>query len=112
VRLTKHILEGMYYALRCAEPFSTFRLPHPSTVTFKVNRASMAFGDYEPDPHTIRISRECNKNLDSVFKTMAHEMVHLALERKGAKDHSNHDAEFNALGAKVCNAWGWNFKEF
>ena len=46
------------------------------------------------------------------INTLAHEMVHLCLERKGASDHADHDTDFNALAAKVCNAWGWDFRKF
>lgn len=112
MKLTPSILAGMYYALRATEPFPSYRLPHPSKIKFRVTRTTMSFGEYEPDPHTIRVSREACNNYNDALQTMAHEMTHMALERKGARDHANHDADFNALAAKVCDAWGWNFKEF
>lgn len=106
------MLQGMYYALKFCEPLSRYHLPDPFKVQFSVTRSSMTCGEYDTDPHQIKISKVANADLQAVFETMAHEMVHFALERKGAKDHANHDAEFNALAAEVCDTWNWNFKTF
>lgn len=106
------MLAAMYYALKCSDPFRELRLPDPHKVKFTVTRSRMAHGEYDTDPHQIMVSKVCNEDYDDVFQTVAHEMVHFACERKGSPDHANHCSEFNALAAKVCDAWGWNFKEF
>ena len=112
MKLTPRMLQGMYYALKFCAPFNEYRLPDPHKVTFTVTRSSMTCGEYDTDPHQIKVSKVANADLNAVLQTMAHEMVHFALERKGAKDHAHHDSEFNALAAQVCDEWGWNFKEF
>lgn len=98
--------------LACLPPFDRFNLPADVNIEFRVNRSSMAKGLYEPDPHQISISKPEHKDYQDTLLTMAHEMVHLALERRGASDHSNHDCDFNALAAEVCDAWGWDFRSF
>ena len=112
MKLTKRHLASMYNMLAIMPPFDRFKLASDARMEFVVNRASMSAGLYEPDPHTISISKINNKHYHDVLQTMAHEMVHLALERQGRPDHHNHCSEFNALGAEVCDLWGWNFKEF
>jgi len=107
----RHIAD-MYHVLASLPPFTRYKLPSDAEVEFKLTRSKMLMGSYDVDPHTICVSTHLCTTYQSLFETMAHEMVHLALERKGASDHSNHDSEFNALAAEVCDAWGWNFKEF
>lgn len=112
MKLTRHMLAQVYSMLAAMPPFDRFNLPSDASIQFKVNRSGMAKGTYEPDPNTITISKPEHKDYQDVVGTVAHEIVHLALERRGSRDHSNHDAEFNALAAEVCNLWNWNFKEF
>jgi hypothetical protein len=47
-----------------------------------------------------------------VIETMGHEMVHLALERKGEETHANHGAKFLILAEKVCTEFGWKLEDF
>ena len=112
MKITRLALQNMYDCLAVLPPFDRFTLPLSHSIEFRVNQSKMAKGLYEPDPHQISISRIQHDSYGDVLMTLAHEMVHLALERRGASDHSNHDADFNKLGAEVCDFWGWNFKEF
>ena len=112
MKLTRRHCAGMYSMLAAMPPFDRFDLPTDARIEFRVNRAGMHKGMYEPDPHTISISKETHDTYHDVLQTMAHEMAHLALERQGRPNHSNHCSEFNALAAQICNIWGWNFKEF
>lgn len=106
------IIVQMYEMLAVTRPFTRYKLPPSNKVTFELSRSKMLMGWYDGDPHTIAISTVLNDTYQKCLETMAHEMVHLALEKKGASDHSDHDSEFNALAADVCNAWGWDFKGF
>lgn len=102
----------MYSMLAAMPPFDRYNLPSDARVEFSIYRSAMHKGSYEPDPHTIKISKPEHKDYQDVLLTMAHEMVHMALEIRGEREHACHGAAFNALGAEVCNAWNWNFKEF
>lgn len=112
MKLLPRHLAAMYHTLSVLPPFDRYKLASDARIEFKVTRADLSMGLYEPDPHTISISKVHHKTYNDVMQTMAHEMCHLALERKGSPNHSNHCAEFNALAAEVCNQWGWNFKGF
>lgn len=112
MKLTPRHLAAIYSMLAALPPFDRYKLASDAKIEFRVTRADMSMGLYEPDPHTISISKPHHEYYKDVVKTMAHEMVHLALERQGKPNHSNHCSDFNALAAEVCNLWGWNFKEF
>lgn len=103
---------AMYEMLASLPPFSRCNCPLSVNVNFETNGSTMLQGSYDVDPHTITLSTKLNKTYQQALETMAHEMVHLCLERKGASDHADHDTDFNALAAKVCNAWGWDFRKF
>lgn len=105
-------LAAMYELLSGLPPFSKYDLPRWDKVEFAVTRSRMLMGSYDGDPHHICVSKTLCDTYQKALETMAHEMVHLALERKGSRDHSDHDSDFNALAADICNAWGWKFKEF
>lgn len=112
MKLTQRHLQAIYSMLVALPPFDRFNLPSDAIVQFKVNRSRMTKGLYEPDPHTISVSRQEHKDYQDVVHTVAHEMCHLALERIGEGDHSDHGAAFNALAAECCNLWNWDFKTF
>ena len=112
MKITPRYLATMYYMLAALPPFNRFKLPSEHEVDFKINRSSMLLGSYDVDPHLIIISRVACHDYKEVMETLAHEMVHLALEQRGASDHSDHDSAFNCLAAEVCTIWGWDFKEF
>ncbi len=110
MKLTESNLRDIYQMLRGMTPFVAYKLP--DEVEFKVNRSSMLMGSYEPDPDTITISRILCHSYPLVIETMGHEMVHLALERKGEESHANHGAKFLILAEKVCNEFGWKLEDF
>lgn len=112
MKLMPQYLAAMYDLLAGVPPLSKYRLPRWDKVEFTVTRSRMLMGSYDGDPHHISVSSTHCDTYQKAFETMAHEMIHLALERGGSRDHSDHDSDFNALAADVCNAWGWNFKEF
>lgn len=112
MNLTGTQLESMYCCLAACPPFSKLKLPPVERIDFDVSRSRMLMGSYDGDPHTISVSKTICTTIQEAFETVAHEMVHLALERAGSRNHADHDSDFNALAAKVCDAWGWDFKEF
>lgn len=112
MKLSRKHLSSMYNMLVVLPPFDRYKMAKDVRIDFKITHSDMSQGLYEPDPHTISISKIHNKGYNDVLQTLAHEMVHLALEVAGSPHHHNHCSEFNALAAEVCNEWGWNFKEF
>ncbi len=112
MKLLPQHLAAMYSLLAEVPPFSKHRLPRWDKVEFTVTRSRMLMGSYDGDPHHICVSSTYCDTYQKTLETVAHEMIHLVLERKGSRDHSDHDSDFNAMAADVCNLWGWNFKEF
>ena len=112
MRLTPARLESVYRMLLNWPPFCKRKMP--AKMKFRVSKSTQMYGSYEVQcgAHEIAISSAMCKTMVSVVDTMAHEMVHAALERSGCSDHGNHDSEFGALAAEVCNTLGFNFKEF
>lgn len=78
-------LVAAYEYLARIKPFSGWNLPESNAVEFEINRSQMLQGEYSPDPHTIKVSSEHCKTQQSVLETVAHEMVHLHLERARRK---------------------------
>jgi predicted SprT family Zn-dependent metalloprotease len=68
-------------------------------------------GEYEPDPHVIRISEAKNGHLDTVIKTVAHEIIHMRLHLKHSKSWDKHDKSFTDLSHKVAITLGFDPKE-
>lgn len=105
-------LVAAYEYLARIKPFSSWKLPVSNAVEFEINRSQMLQGEYSPDPHTIKVSSEHCKTHQAVLETVAHEMVHLHLERAGGYGHLDHDKDFQKCAKAVCKAFGWKTKGF
>lgn len=93
-------------------PIRAWRLPPSHKVDIRVRPLKDCYGTYEPDPHTIVISSEKNGHLDTLIRTMAHEMVHLKLYLKGDTQWNLHEPSFIELADQVTSALGFDPKEF
>jgi predicted SprT family Zn-dependent metalloprotease len=93
-------------------PMKTWRLPPSQDVVFKVNDDPTCYGQYEPDPHTITLSRAKLEHLDNVIKTMAHEVVHLKLYQMRSKSWETHDHNFAKYAVLISEEFGFDPKEF
>jgi len=112
MKLTPAQVQLAYDFLRSHPPFNKWRLPESQGVILKVMNSDMCFGDYEPDPHTIRVSKTHCEHFMHVMETVAHEMVHLAAEKMGHHNHAEHDETFKTLAKEVCGLWGWKEATF
>jgi predicted SprT family Zn-dependent metalloprotease len=66
---------------------------------------------YYYDSHKIEIASDI-KTGDKLLKVLAHEMCHAALEQNADSDHHQHDANFDALAAIICERMGWSKRGF
>jgi hypothetical protein len=112
VKLTERQLRATYTYLCQVPPFNKWKLPDEYRIDFRVNNATMTCGMYEPDPHTITVSRLNNVSHTDVLKTMAHEVVHLQLERTGKAGHEDHNEEFLQVAREVCESMNWPVESF
>lgn len=112
MKLTPASCRAVYEMLIQVHPFKSWRMPPSIEVTFKVNSDPTCYGQYEPDPHTITLSRAKLDHLDNVIKTMAHECVHLKLYQMRSKSWNTHDENFAKYAVLVSEEFGFDPKEF
>jgi hypothetical protein len=109
--VTPQTVQAVYEMLIQLPPFNRWNLPPSKDVNFEVTKDPTCYGEYEPEPHTIRLSSAKLGFLDNVTRTMAHEIIHMRLYIKGSKSWDKHDAVFNNLSHKVATQLGYDPKE-
>ena len=112
MRLTTDACRVMYEFLIQLPPIRGWRCPPSQYVAFSIVRDPTCYGDYSPDPHTIRLSSKKIAHLDTALKTMAHEIVHLKLYKDKCANWDQHGPEFQALAHDVAKTMGWDHLEF
>ena len=116
--LKPETLEAAYEYLRTTPPFSSWGLPEPDDVLFKVAKTRHKQGWYQWDGkrHTITGSQGRVGQTITLIALMAHEMIHLHLEEIGMESRSRsndvHNAAFRSLAAQVCRVHGFDPKAF
>lgn len=112
LRLTPSILVAAYEYLRSTPPFHRWKLPEADDVEFHVIRDATIYGDCDlvDDQHIIRISTGRVGRTQSLIESMAHEIVHVYLDRRGVKAH--HGADFRRCAARICRVHGFDPKTF
>jgi predicted SprT family Zn-dependent metalloprotease len=108
LHLTPETLAAAYTFLRTTRPFSRWKLPPAHEVRFRVTRSSQDAGYCRAGE--IGISARCSAHTESMLATMAHEMIHLYLDRKKVRSH--HGAEFLAAAERVGREHGFDHKRF
>jgi hypothetical protein len=96
--------------LRELPPFNKYELPTPSEIEFLVVDDPAMYGQYQPEPHCITISSAKQSYLQTLEKTMAHEMVHLILYLQG-KRYELHNKNFYKLTYQIADIYGWEPKD-
>lgn len=101
MKLTPAILKNIYCTLYCCEPFSKWKLPLPEQIKFVVNEDQDAMGTYLYDDgekweHIITISSARCGWLETVIRTMAHEMIHMSFHRRKGNKWAQHGKEFRS----------------
>ena len=109
--VTPQTVQAVYEMLICLPPFNRWNLPPSKQVGFEVHKDPTCLGEYEPEPHVIRISEAKNGHLDTVVKTVAHEIIHMRLYLKRSKSWDKHDNQFNELSHKIAITLGFDPKE-
>ena len=105
-------LVAAYEYLAQLKPFSGWKIPSSDRVDFVVTRSKAEMGSYDGDPHTIRVSSHYCKTQQDVLETVAHEMVHVHLERSDNSTHYKHCKAFKKAAKAICRQFGWSEKKF
>jgi hypothetical protein len=108
--ITVESCKAVYRMLRELPPFNKYELPTPSEIEFLVVNDPAMYGQYQPEPHCITISSAKQSYLQTLEKTMAHEMVHLILYLQG-KRYELHNKNFYKLTYQIANIYGWEPKD-
>ena len=99
--------------LRVIKPFSNWSLPTVDDIKFIVNTDLDTLGTYIYDDdlkkHIITISKEKCGHLETVIKTMCHEMIHM--KRYKSKHWDKHDKVFRKYATTVANSLGFDPQE-
>lgn len=116
--LTPDVLEAAYELLRATPPFDKWKLPDGDEVKFSVTITKAEYAQYQWDgvQHTISISMGKNGYIVSLLESMAHEMIHLYLEKMGWESKRAsaiyHNARFRKFAERVCRIHGFDPKAF
>lgn len=113
MKLNPQILENIYSMLWCCEPFTKWNLPLPEEVSFVVDYDPATMGTYtyddgEDHEHIITISAARCGHLDTVIRTMAHEMIHMSRSGTITDAWLRHDATFRRRAHKISASLGFD----
>lgn len=117
LRLTTENLPAAYEFLRACKPFCDWKLPEADEVGFQVSRHRDRFGHMQAwhgsDDVMIVISEAVVGSSDVLFRTLAHEVIHLHQHlRKTETTGVQHNAEFKRLARVVCAEHVFDLKAF
>jgi hypothetical protein len=113
MKITPKIIEHIYSMLYCCEPFASWDLPLPEEIKFVVDSDFDAMGTYlyddgEKHAHTITISDARCGHLDTVIRTMAHEMIHASRWDTSTQAWTKHDKTFRNRAKAVATELGFD----
>jgi len=98
---------AILYDMACKlPPFDKFKMPKSSKITFKVIKNPGIYGAFDEIEMAIEISRHSCGHFSTIFATLLHEMLHLALYVRGDDDFDLHEKKFqryHAIYAAVYN---------
>jgi hypothetical protein len=111
MKITSTILKNIYNMLVVCEPFDKWHMPLAAQIKFIVNADPDVMGTYMYDDgekleHIITISTARCGFLDTVIRTMAHEMIHMSFYRRKGNKWAQHGKEFRARCHRVGKELG------
>jgi hypothetical protein len=113
MKLSPCILKEIYTMLYICEPFNKWKLPLPDEVKFEVTDEADVMGTYMYDDgskyaHTITISKARCGHLDTVIRTMAHEMIHASRHDTITDAWLKHDKTFRRRAHMISSELGFD----
>ena len=115
--ITENNIANLYSALIEFPVFDEYKLPPASKVDFVVVHDDTICGEYQPpeagEPHVITISTAKCSHLDTVIKTLCHEIIHMIcyLESPKTEKYTSHKGLFLKLQKRIANNLGYDPKE-
>jgi len=109
--ITVPVVYETYAFLRRMPPFNSWDLPPPSKIIFEVNNDPAICGEFDVEPLTMRISTHHQETFTNMFRTVAHEMVHLHLYLIGKTHYDKHDKTFRKIMFDFNDLYGYDRRE-
>jgi hypothetical protein len=112
--LTPEMVESAYEFLKTTPPFNRWKLVPADEVAFHVTSARDYMGRYDFDgkSHSISISMRMVGHTDTLFRTLAHEVVHMRQVLRGIRPAVlPHNGEFKKMTARIAKYHGFDPKE-
>jgi ABC-type oligopeptide transport system ATPase subunit len=110
MKLTAGKLQAIYVMLTNLRPFDAWAMPPTDEIIFQVTSELDAMGTYVFDDlqekHVLTISKAKNAHLDTVIRTMAHEMIHM--KRGKTKGWNKHDRVFRNHARRIALELGFD----
>jgi hypothetical protein len=120
--LTTDRLRLAYELLAECPPFDKWNLPHGEDVRFRVSRKMREYGQHRCTisnagryTHHIEISSMNVTTMETLLRTMAHEMIHVheqANEVCTPHQSTLHTEAFRCFALEVCKSLGFNPDSF
>lgn len=111
MKISSAMLSNLYGAIYCMRPFCTWKgMPLPEEIEFIVDKGEN-MGTYLYDPgndkfeHIITISESKCGTIDTVFKVMLHECIHMSRHKTDRWTH--HDKEFRKRAHRIAKELGF-----
>lgn len=105
MKLTREKLEAAYEFLCEFEPFCDWPLPDHTEVVFRVIRSNVKAADagkLADGRWCIRINQSWCGKMQTLLRSMMHEMCHVAHGEACPSDQAHHGKWFLALADQVC----------
>jgi hypothetical protein len=115
--ITENNIANLYSALIEFPVFDEYKLPPASKVDFVIVHDDSICGEYQPpeagEPHVITISTARCGHLDTVLKTLCHEIIHMCvyLDSPKTEKYTSHKGLFLKLQKRIANNLGYDPKE-
>jgi hypothetical protein len=108
MHITPEIVRAAYDYLRTTPPFKRWSLPPADEVEIRIMKhpEARAWCVDNVNPPVISVSETLVGRTQTLIETLAHEMVHIYLNRKGVKAH--HGSDFKRCAASVCKQHGFD----
>lgn len=104
-------LAHMYDMLRSLPPFDGWKLPDSDAIEFRTPARADVYGEFKA-PNLIVVSVSMHSHLDTIIRTLAHEMIHLAQHIQGKDNKAQHNASYRRMAKRVTSLYGWDYKAF
>jgi hypothetical protein len=110
VKITRANCAAAYEFLSSLAPIKSWKLPPSLEVEFRVRSWQKFYGEYD-ERGIITISSAKHGHVDTLLRTMAHEMIHQKLHLSGYENWELHDERFLELSHFVGMELGFDPKE-